>query len=116
MLGFNNSHMEITGGTLPEDIWGIYLTENAGTFFGVGARRGRNIEPSDAEDGGRSVVVLNYRFWQRYYGGDPSAMSICRAASCSVWPTFAAKRTYRGSGSGPMSRLPPPTRRSSHFG
>jgi predicted permease len=70
-LGFNNSHMEITGGALPEDIWGIYLTENAGTFFGVRALFGRNIEPSDAENGGHSVVVLNYRFWQRHFGGDP---------------------------------------------
>ncbi|MGB6941443.1 MAG: ADOP family duplicated permease [Bryobacteraceae bacterium] len=70
-LGFNNAHMEITGGALPEDIWGIYLTENAGTFFGVHALLGRNIEPSDAENGGHSVVVLNYRFWQRHFGGDP---------------------------------------------
>jgi predicted permease len=69
-LGFNNSHMEITGGALPEDIWGIYLTENAGTFFGVRPLFGRNIEPSDAENGGHSVVVLNYRFWQRHFGGD----------------------------------------------
>jgi predicted permease len=70
-LGFNNSHMEITGGALPEDIKGIYLTENAGTFFGVRPLLGRNIEPSDAENGGHSVVVLNYRFWQRHFGGDP---------------------------------------------
>ena len=70
-LGFNNSHMEITGGALPEDIQGIYLTENAGTFFGVRPLLGRNIEPSDAENGGHSVVVLNYRFWQRHFGGDP---------------------------------------------
>jgi len=70
-LGFNNSHMEITGGALPEDIWGIYLSENAGTFFGVRPLLGRNIEPSDAENGGRSVVVLNYGFWQRHFGGDP---------------------------------------------
>ncbi len=70
-LGFNNSHMEITGGALPEDIWGIYLTENAGTFFGVRPLLGRNMEPSDAENGGHSVVVLNYRFWQRHFGGDP---------------------------------------------
>src|SRR5271163_3530357 len=70
-LGFNNAHMEITGGALPEDISGIYLTENAGTFFGVRPLLGRNIEPADAENGGHSVVVLNYRFWERHYGGDP---------------------------------------------
>jgi predicted permease len=63
--------MEITGGGLPEDISGVYLTENAGTFLGVRSLLGRNIEPSDAENGGHSVVVLNYRFWQRHFGGDP---------------------------------------------
>jgi predicted permease len=68
VLGFNDSHMEITGGALPEDIWGVYLTENAETFFGVRPLLGRNLEPSDA---GHSVVVLNYRFWQSYFGGDP---------------------------------------------
>jgi predicted permease len=71
VLGFNGSHMEITGGGLPEDIYGAYLTENAGTFFGVRALLGRNIQPSDAENGGHSVVVLNYRFWQSHFGGDP---------------------------------------------
>ena len=71
VLGFNNSHLEITGGALPEDIWGVYLTENAGTFFGVRPLLGRNLESSDADNGGQSVVVLNYRFWQSYFGGDP---------------------------------------------
>jgi predicted permease len=70
-LGFNNAHMEITGGALPQDISGVYLTENAGTFLGVRPLLGRNIEPSDAENGGHSIVVLNYRFWQRHFGGDP---------------------------------------------
>jgi predicted permease len=69
-LGFDNSGMETTGGALPEDIQCIYLTENAGTFFGVRPLLGRNLEPSDAENGGHSVVVLNYRFWQRHFGGD----------------------------------------------
>jgi hypothetical protein len=32
---------------------------------------GRNIQPSEAEKGGNSVAVLNYRFWQRHFGGDP---------------------------------------------
>jgi predicted permease len=70
-LGFNGGHMEITGGALPESIWGLYLTENAGNFFGVRPLLGRNIQPSDAENGGRSVIVLNYRFWQRHFSGDP---------------------------------------------
>jgi predicted permease len=73
-LGFNNAGMEITGGALPEDIQCIYLTENAGTFFGVRPLLGRNIEPSDAENGGHPVAVLNYRFWQRHFGGDPHAI------------------------------------------
>lgn len=70
VLGFNPAQIEITGGGLPEEIGGTYLTENAGTFLGVRPLLGRNIEPSDAENGGHSVVVLNYRFWQRHFGGD----------------------------------------------
>jgi predicted permease len=71
VLGFNPTGLETTGGAFPEEIAGTYLTENAGTFFGVRPLLGRNIEPSDAENGGHSVVVLNYRFWQRHFGGDP---------------------------------------------
>src|SRR5690348_18311067 len=66
--------MEITGGGLPEEIGTTYLTENAGSFLGVRPLLGRNIEPSDAENGGHSVIVLNYRFWQRRFGGDPSVI------------------------------------------
>jgi predicted permease len=71
VLGFSPADAEITGGALPEDIKGYYLTENAGTFFGVRPLLGRNLEPSDAENGGKPVVVLNYQFWQRHFGGDP---------------------------------------------
>ena len=71
LLGFYPANAEITGGALPEDIRSYYLTENAGTFFGVRPLLGRNLEPSDADNGGHSVVVLNYRFWQRHFGGDP---------------------------------------------
>lgn len=71
VLGFNPDHTEITGSALPEDVSAIYLTENAGSFFGVRPLLGRNIQPSDAHGAGPSAVVLNYRFWQRHYGGDP---------------------------------------------
>jgi predicted permease len=68
VLGFSNGNLEITNDGLPEDISGMYLTENAETFFGVRPLFGRMIEPFDA---GHPVVVLNYRFWQRLFGGDP---------------------------------------------
>ncbi len=68
VLGFMNEHLEITNDGLPEDVSGVYLTENADTFLGVRALFGRMIEPFDA---GQPVVVLNYRFWQRRFGGDP---------------------------------------------
>jgi len=68
VLGFSKGHLEITNDGLPEDISGVYLTENAETFFGVHPLFGRMIEPFDA---GHPVVVLNYRFWQRRFDGDP---------------------------------------------
>jgi len=72
VLGFTtNGHLEITNDGLPDDISGVYLTKNAETFLGVRPLFGRMIEPFDA---GHPVVVLNYRFWQRYFGGDPHAI------------------------------------------
>ncbi len=56
--------MEITGGGLPEAVYGVYLTENADLIFDVRPILGRNIEPSDAENGRHASLVLNYRFWQ----------------------------------------------------
>jgi hypothetical protein len=74
VLGFNPTGLQITGGAFPEEIAGTYLTENAGAFFGVRPLLGRNLQPSDAENGGHPVVVLNYRFWQRHFGGDPKVI------------------------------------------
>ena len=71
VLAFSNRHLEISNDGLPEDITGVYLTENADTFFGVRPLFGRMIEPFDT---GHPVVVLNYRFWQRRFGGDPHAI------------------------------------------
>jgi predicted permease len=68
VLGFTSGHLVITIDGLPEDISGVYLTENADSFFGVRPLFGRMIEPFDA---GHAVVVLNYRFWQRRFDADP---------------------------------------------
>lgn len=74
LLGFRNVNMEITGNELPEEVSAIYLTENADTFFGVRAMLGRGIQVSDAEASAQPIVVLNYKFWQRHFNGDPTVI------------------------------------------
>jgi hypothetical protein len=74
VLGFVRAYNEITSGALPEDVSAIYLTENAGSFFGVHPLLGRNLQPSDAHGAGSSVAVLNFRFWQRHFAGDRSIL------------------------------------------
>jgi len=69
LLGFRTKSEVLTGEGLPEDALAVYLTENADQFFGVRPVLGRMIEPSDAAGGGRSVAVLNYRFWQQHFQG-----------------------------------------------
>jgi predicted permease len=71
LLGFRHVNAEITGAGLPEDLSAIYLTENAGAFFGVRPLLGRFIQPSDGEHGGQAIVVLNYGFWLRHFQADP---------------------------------------------
>jgi putative ABC transport system permease protein len=65
----------ITGGDLPEDVQGVYLS-NGFNFLGVPTALGRGLQPSDAIDGQdpQPVAVLGYKFWQRHYNGDPSVV------------------------------------------
>jgi putative ABC transport system permease protein len=56
---------------LPENVEAIYMTPDATTQLGVPALLGRPLIPSDVPDGQdpQPVVVLGYKFWQRYYNG-----------------------------------------------
>jgi hypothetical protein len=78
LLSFRNVDIEMTGAAFPEDINAVYLTENTSSFFGVPPLLGRDIQPSDAADSSghpsNQIAVLNYRFWQSHYNGDPSVL------------------------------------------
>ncbi len=56
---------------LPENVDALSVTTNAAAHMGVPALLGRPLLPSDALDGQdpQPVVVLGYKFWQRYYSG-----------------------------------------------
>ena len=68
--------LTVTGRDLPEDVNGSYFTSNAFNFFGVPARLGRGLLPSDAVDGQdpQPVAVLGYKFWQRHFRSDPGVV------------------------------------------
>jgi len=65
-------NLTTTDTDLPEDVPSTQLAADAGVFFGVPAMLGRTIIPSDAPDGQdpQPVVVLSYKFWQRYFNSD----------------------------------------------
>jgi putative ABC transport system permease protein len=66
----------MTGGTNPENFYGVFLTGGAFNFLEVKPLVGRTIQPFDIGPGGEPapVVVLSYGFWQRFFSGDPHAV------------------------------------------
>ena len=76
VMGVNEWNLTVTGGDVPEDVVGIYLTPNGFQFLGLTTMLGRYFLPSDAPDGQepQQVVVLSHKFWQRHFNGDPSVV------------------------------------------
>jgi hypothetical protein len=72
-VGYRNREFNITGKDLPEAIVSTDLTSNGFDYFGAHALLGRGLQPSDVSNGQvvQPVTVLSYRFWRRYYSGDP---------------------------------------------
>lgn len=66
----------LTGENSPESLYGILLTGGAFHFIGVPPVIGRTIQPYDISPGGEPapVVVVSYRFWQRVFNGESSAI------------------------------------------
>jgi predicted permease len=69
-------NLTTTDGDLPEDVAASYIAPNAPNHWGIPALKGRWLIPSDAPAGHEPerVVVLGYRFWQRFYSGDPGVV------------------------------------------
>jgi putative ABC transport system permease protein len=69
-------NLTTTDGDLPEDVQTSYLSPDDPNHWGMKALMGRWLMPSDAPFGkdAQPVVVLGYKFWQRYYLGDPNVV------------------------------------------
>jgi putative ABC transport system permease protein len=66
-------NLTTTDGDLPEDVRTLSVFPGFPDHWGVPALMGRWLIPSDAPLGSdpQPVVVLSYKFWQRYFLGDP---------------------------------------------
>jgi predicted permease len=73
ILGFTLAGLTATGEELAENVRAAYVTSNTSSFFGVPVKIGRNVQPFDVTKGmpPSNVVVLDYKYWQRKYNGDP---------------------------------------------
>ena len=69
-------NLTVTGHDVPEDVSADFMSSNVFNYFGVPMALGRGLAPSDAIDGQdpQPVVVLSYKFWQRHYNSDRSAI------------------------------------------
>jgi predicted permease len=69
------AQMSVTGQRKPERVWGMVASANYFDVLGVRPMLGRGFLPADDEKpGGAPVAVINYRFWQTYFGASPNIL------------------------------------------
>jgi predicted permease len=64
----------MTGGARPERVQAMQVTEGALPILGARPVYGRLFTQRDDSPNMPKTVVLTYGFWQRHFGGDPSAV------------------------------------------
>ena len=69
---FQDYNISGEGGKLPERVEAGWCSANFFSVLGVNPMLGRGISPEDDRPGAPAVVLLNYPFWMRRYGGDPT--------------------------------------------
>ena len=69
---FQDYSVSAEGAKLPELVEAGWCSGNFFSVLGVSPALGRSITPADDWPGAQAVVLLNYPFWKRRYGGDPA--------------------------------------------
>ena len=72
VVGYDNAGpgFNLTGGSHPEQIHGIHVTEGYFRVYGAPVELGRTFTKQEASPHGGHVVILSYGLWQRRFGGD----------------------------------------------
>jgi predicted permease len=71
---WHNDSVSITGTGEPEQIDALDFTDGVLPILGAQPIRGRWFTHKDDSPGSPKTVILSYGYWQRKFGGDPSAI------------------------------------------
>jgi len=74
VVGYSPMFAGVTNGDRGRLVLGEVVTGNYFATLGVGAMVGRTLLPSDDIEGAPRTIVLSNRYWQREFGGQPSAI------------------------------------------
>jgi putative ABC transport system permease protein len=64
----------VTGAGTPEQVRGMAVSTNLFALLGVAPSLGRGFLPNEGQPGNQRTVIVSHGFWQRHFGGDPSAL------------------------------------------
>jgi putative ABC transport system permease protein len=71
---WNSGSVTVTGKGTPEQVRSRSVTEGTLGALGVSPVLGRAFSTKDMDPAGPEFVILSYAYWQRKFGGDPSAV------------------------------------------
>jgi len=71
---FRETLLTLTGGEVPEAIWGVRVSAGFFEFLGASPAIGRSFLPEEDDAGAQPTVILSHGAWQRRFGGDPTAL------------------------------------------
>ncbi len=71
---WRNDSLSVTGLAEPEQVDGLDVTDGIFPLLGVRPLLGRRFTRKDDSPGSPETVMLTYGYWQRRFGGNPSAI------------------------------------------
>ena len=74
MAAYQLAAFNLTGADEPERVSGMRITANLFRTLGVKPALGRDFLAEEDEPGGRAVLLLSHRLWQRRFGADPAVV------------------------------------------
>jgi putative ABC transport system permease protein len=71
---WDNTSVTLTGRGEPEEVQAIIVTDGTLPILGITPILGRGITKADDSPGGPDTTLISHRYWQRAFGGSPSAI------------------------------------------